>query len=92
MISPARNSTRDITPIPITNRICLRPPEAADSMGVSLRTVMAWVQAGEIPVVRLGDRCLRIPVDGLRAWLASRTTWPTAMVIDAEAQAEEVTR
>ena len=62
------------------DRLLLRPQEAADALGVSLRTVMGWVQAGEIPVTRLGERNLRFPLDGLREWVAQRTTWPTAMV------------
>jgi hypothetical protein len=42
---------------------------------------MSWVAAGEIPTVRLGERCLRFSVDDLRRWVASRSTWPTEMTI-----------
>ncbi len=70
---------------PAPERLLLKPQEAANALGISLRTLMAWVQAGEVPVVRLGERCLRLPVDGLRAWVAARTSWPTA-IADGDAQ------
>ena len=65
-------------------KLVLRPQEAADALGVSLRTIMEWVKAGEIPTVRLGERNLRFPLDGLRDWVAQRTTWPTAMTDTVE--------
>ena len=43
-------------------RIALRPQEAANALGVSLRTIMAMEKAGEIPSVRIGKRNLRFPV------------------------------
>ena len=65
-------------------RIALRPQEAAaNALGVSLRTIMAMEKAGEIPSVRIGKRNLRFPVDGLRAWVATRTTWPMPMTVPA---------
>ena len=62
------------------NRLLLRPQEAADSLGVSLRTVMALVASREIPHTRIGERNLRFPLDGLREWVAKRTAWPTQLV------------
>ena len=56
-----------------TPRLALRPPEAAQSLGVGLSTLMDWVAAGEIPHVRLGDRCLRFPVADLERWLSQKT-------------------
>ncbi len=70
------------------DRILLRPQEAANALGVSLRCLMAWVSAGEIPVVRLGERVLRLPVDGLRAWVAQRTTWPTELQAEQQGAAQ----
>lgn len=64
---------------PSPPRIAMRPQEAANALGLSLRTLMDLVKNGEIPVTRLGERNLRFPVDGLRAWVATRTTWPTSM-------------
>jgi excisionase family DNA binding protein len=57
-----------------TGRLLLRPQEAANSLGVSLRSLMAWAAAGDVPVVRLGDRCLRFSVADLQVWIASRST------------------
>jgi excisionase family DNA binding protein len=72
-----------------TPRLLLRPSEAAEILGVSLRCLMAWVAAGEVPAVRLGERCLRFSVDALRAWVASRSTWPTALTGVGSAQQGE---
>jgi excisionase family DNA binding protein len=55
-------------------RLLLRPQEAANSLGVSLRSLMAWASVGEIPVVRIGDRCLRFSVADLEAWIRERST------------------
>jgi len=66
-------------------RLLLRPQEAANALGVSLRALMGWVSANEIPHVRLGARNLRFPVDALRTWVAGRTAWPTAVSLGAEA-------
>jgi excisionase family DNA binding protein len=68
-------------PEPAAPRLLLRPQEAADALGVSLRSIMAWVKEGAIPTVRLGERNLRLPLDGLRAWVAQRTNWPTSMLV-----------
>lgn len=39
-----------------TDRLLLRPNEAAASLGVSLRTLMEWVAADAVPHVRLGKQ------------------------------------
>lgn len=62
-----------IEPIP---RVTLSVTEAAKSLGLSDRTITSLIAKGEIPVVRIGKRRL-IPVDGLREWIASKTTAPT---------------
>ena len=62
------------------DRLLLRPQEAANALGVSLRTIMGMVATNEIPFVRLGERNLRFPLEALRDWVASRTTWPTELV------------
>jgi excisionase family DNA binding protein len=61
-------------------RLLLRPQEAANSLGISLRSLMAMVAANEVPFTRIGERCLRFSMDGLRDWVAKRTTWPTELV------------
>jgi excisionase family DNA binding protein len=74
-------------PEPSAPRLLLRPQECADALGVSLRSVMTMVANGEIPHTRIGERCLRFPVEGLRAWVARRTTWPTELVPSGHEQA-----
>ncbi|MEZ6009747.1 MAG: helix-turn-helix domain-containing protein [Planctomycetota bacterium] len=38
----------------------LSVPDVAEHLGVSVRTVRAWIAAGRLAVVRLGPRCVRI--------------------------------
>ena len=66
--------------------ILLKPQQAANALGVSLRTIMGMVASNEIPFVRLGERNLRFHTDALREWVSKRTTWPTAISISSEAQ------
>jgi excisionase family DNA binding protein len=73
-------------------RLALRPQEAANSLGISLRSLMAMVASGEIPHTRIGERCLRFPVEGLRAWIAKKTAWPTEMVPTGPEQSLESSR
>lgn len=51
------------------DRLLLRPTEAADRLGVSLRSLMSWTAAGDIPFIRCGKRCLRYSLDDLRVWI-----------------------
>jgi len=74
MIAPLRNPCPPRAPEPEHLRLLLRPQETADSLGVSLRTLMAWVDAGEIPFVRIGVRNLRFSIRDLESWIAERST------------------
>ncbi len=53
-------------------RLLLRPPEAAATLGISLRTLMSLVANDAIPFVRLHRRCLRFSVAALEKWIAER--------------------
>jgi excisionase family DNA binding protein len=55
----------------LADRLALTISEAAESIGVSERTVRSLVARREIPHVRVGRRVL-IPCDELRVWLAGR--------------------
>ncbi len=57
-----------VEPVP---RVALQPREAAQAVGVSERTMSAWLNDGTIPSVKLG-RCRLVPVDVLRQWLAEQ--------------------
>ncbi|MCC6681136.1 MAG: helix-turn-helix domain-containing protein [Phycisphaeraceae bacterium] len=57
-----------IEPVP---RMALRIVEAAESLGISPRTMADLIAARVVPTVRIG-RVVLIPVDQLRAWLSER--------------------
>lgn len=54
----------DATP----ERLLLRPTEAAEVLGVGNSKVYELIAEGTIPTVKVGSR-VRIPVEGLRAWI-----------------------
>ena len=45
------------------------PTEAAKALGISRSTVYVLIASGEVPSVRIGS-CRRVPVDGLRRYVA----------------------
>ena len=67
-------------PVP---RLLLRPPEAADSLAMSLRGLMNLVNNNEIPVVRIGQRSLRFSVQALQDWVDARTIGKVEKSADA---------
>ena len=50
------------------NRLLLRPTEAAEAIAVGRSKVYELLARGELPSIRVDGR-LRVPVDGLRAWV-----------------------
>jgi len=83
MIAPSR------LPEPQTFRLALRADEAADALGLSLRTLMGMVERNEIPHSRIGARNLRFPIAALQRYLDGQTTWPVGMgVVSHEQQAD----
>jgi excisionase family DNA binding protein len=55
-----------------SDRLALRAPEAAAALGISLRSLMTLVKAGDVPFVRIGERSLRFPRAALERWLESK--------------------
>lgn len=51
----------------------LRIGEVAELLGVSRSKAYAIVASGGVPTIRFGGRCLRVPLEALRAWIAART-------------------
>ena len=49
-------------------KLALTIAEAAQSLGLSERTIESMVKKGELPVRRVGRRVL-LPVDALRKWI-----------------------
>jgi excisionase family DNA binding protein len=56
-------------------RLLLRPPEAAEVLGISRALAYRWAQDGTLPTIRVG-RAVRIPHDALVEWIDSRTKRP----------------
>jgi excisionase family DNA binding protein len=54
-----------------TDRLSLRPREAARALGISERSLWTLTKANEVPHTRLGKSVL-YPVDALRRWLDAR--------------------
>ena len=52
--------------------LAVRPSEAARLVDVSRTTLYRWMHRTDFPVIRLGG-CTRIPVDGLREWIAKQS-------------------
>jgi excisionase family DNA binding protein len=53
-------------------QILLDAPQVAALLGIGRTKVYELIATRQIPVIPIG-RCVRVPRDGLRAWIASRT-------------------
>lgn len=60
---------------PLTERLLLRPTEAAEMLGVGRSKLYELIAEGDIPTVRVGSR-VRIPVEDLRAWIRDGAKTP----------------
>lgn len=58
------------------DRLMLRPGEAADALGFSRSKTYELLAAGIIPSIRVNGS-IRVPLDALRAWIASQLTAQT---------------
>jgi excisionase family DNA binding protein len=54
----------------VKTRVCIRVSEFAQMFDIGRTKAYAMVRAGEIPSVRIGT-ALRIPVEGLQAYIGS---------------------
>lgn len=52
-----------------TQRLMLRPTEAADAIGVSRSKAYELIASGEIPSIRVGG-CVRVPLAALQEWIS----------------------
>ena len=67
---PGRSQAKDNpNPLGLSDRLALRPAEAAKALGVSERALRALLS--RLPTVRAGSAVL-IPVDALRDWLRTQ--------------------
>jgi excisionase family DNA binding protein len=51
-----------------TERLMLRPSEAADAIGISRSKAYLLIAEGKLPSVKVGG-CVRVPVVALKAWI-----------------------
>jgi excisionase family DNA binding protein len=84
---PAYTDAEDTTPAtcPLSDRLSLRPKEAAAALGVSDRTLRTWMRDEGLPYLRLNGVVL-IPRAGLDKWFAARISAEHR----AEALADEI--
>jgi prophage regulatory protein len=53
----------------MVEKLLLKPNEAADAIGVGRSKIYQLLAAGTIPSIRINSS-LRVPVDGLKKWIA----------------------
>lgn len=56
----------------MSDRLALRPKDAAKALGIGQRLLWTLTHNGEIPHARMGAKAIVYPIDGLRAWLAEQ--------------------
>lgn len=59
--------------IPLSQRLLLRPEEAAAVLGLGRSTIYELLRAGELPSVHIG-RATRIPAQALQRWIEQHST------------------
>lgn len=64
-------TSRDADRIPLSQRLLLRPEEAAAILGLGRSTIYELVRTGELPTVHIG-RTTRIPARDLQSWIEQR--------------------
>lgn len=64
------NITRPVSPP--APKLLLTPREAAQTLGVSTRTLFTWTASGQLPAVRLGARSVRYAMSDLENFIAAR--------------------
>ena len=52
----------------MTSKPVLTPKEAAELLGVGYKTILRLCKQRDFPSFRLGERAIRISVEGLKKW------------------------
>lgn len=60
----------------MSEKLCVRPAEAAEMIGISRTKTYELIAAGVIPSVRIGSS-IRVPVAALRDWIARQLSAAT---------------
>jgi excisionase family DNA binding protein len=55
------------------DRLLLRPAEAAEVIGIGRSKMYELLASGELPSIKIGGS-VRIPMEGLKAWIAARVS------------------
>lgn len=55
----------------MTNRLALKPAEAAEAIGIGRSKTYELIARGEIPSIRVGG-CVRVPIAALQSWIDSQ--------------------
>lgn len=58
-----------------SDRVLQRIPEAAAALGISRTTLYELINSGQLPVVRIGTRGVRIPVKALQEYADRQSDW-----------------
>ncbi|HKS69072.1 MAG TPA: helix-turn-helix domain-containing protein [Ktedonobacterales bacterium] len=73
MTSQDHDRDRSREPVPLSQRLLLRPEEVAAILGLGRSTIYELLRAGELPTVHIG-RATRIPARDLHRWIEQRIT------------------
>jgi excisionase family DNA binding protein len=69
----SRDNAHDRDPVPLSQRLLLRPEEVAAILGLGRSTIYELLRAGELPAVHIG-RATRIPARDLHRWIEQRSS------------------
>lgn len=64
---------RDRDPVPLSQRLLLRPEEVAAILGLGRSTIYELLRAGELSAVHIG-RATRIPARDLHRWIEQHSS------------------
>jgi excisionase family DNA binding protein len=69
----SRDRDRSQVRVPLSQRLLLRPVEAAATLGLGRSTMYELLRARELPTLHIG-RATRIPARDLHRWIAERSS------------------
>lgn len=69
----ARDHGRDREPVPLSQRLLLRPEEVAAILGLGRSTIYELLRTGELSAVHIG-RATRIPARDLDRWIEQHSS------------------
>ena len=58
----------------IEPRLCMTVQDMAKELGIGLAAAYQLVNSAGFPVIRFGERKIRIPRDALKEWLTAKAT------------------